>query len=559
MLTSLLELVSATAYTTDKSDIRHDEMGLNTQAEHDRLEKIVPQQQRVGFAALHKSEAYKHLMNNEDRENMKWLKVFNKYDLYGKSKVRINVEEVKSYYISLIIKDRFNYQRRYFFFWTLYNQLFLLSFSEGKMGQQQSKGELLFEQVSYGNSEGIQSLHREGADLEWMDREGKTPLIMACMNSELYDVAETLIELGANVNAYCPARHAGTPLHHAAKRGFENIVKLLLSHCGVSHMQIHLFSMMIARHHLRSLESKGSAMLYVPLRYDHLLLLTCKWVVIVPTGSRNPSKPFKLELVIYASLQEAQPRAVMPLWKANLEEPKPKQSDTSVIIVENSRIPRRRRQRRKRRHQVVRQTRLRLAPFIEGDEQQLKWFCDACKGIPQTTHPSNFLQTAPSAPPLHHAMSETPNANHHSIDEASSSTTPPPPPPPPSSGKASTSGLNSHESVIVHEPSPSVSPLTDDDDVQTPEEGPFHYPTIDSTPVDVPSSYPLPASAEGEKKEDGISGQCSICLDAPSDTVCTPCGHVAGCMSCLTEIKSKNYGCPVCRAKIDQITKLYRV
>ena len=37
-----------------------------------------------------------------------------------------------------------------------------------------------------------------------MDREGKTPLIMACMNSELYDVAKTLIELGANVNAYRP-------------------------------------------------------------------------------------------------------------------------------------------------------------------------------------------------------------------------------------------------------------------------------------------------------------------------------------------------------------------
>ncbi|KAG7591664.1 Leucine-rich repeat [Arabidopsis thaliana x Arabidopsis arenosa] len=56
------------------------------------------------FYALHKSEAYKHLMNNEDRENMKWLKVFNKYDLYSKSKVRINVEEVKPYYLSLINK-----------------------------------------------------------------------------------------------------------------------------------------------------------------------------------------------------------------------------------------------------------------------------------------------------------------------------------------------------------------------------------------------------------------------------------------------------------------------
>lgn len=58
----------------------------------------------IWLAALHKSEAYKHLMNNEDRENMKWLKVFNKYDLYSKSKVRINVEEVKPYYLSLINK-----------------------------------------------------------------------------------------------------------------------------------------------------------------------------------------------------------------------------------------------------------------------------------------------------------------------------------------------------------------------------------------------------------------------------------------------------------------------
>lgn len=171
----------------------------------------------------------------------------------------------------------------------------------------------------------------------------------------------------------------------------------------------------------------------------------------------------------------------------------------------------------------------------------------------QPTHPSNFLQTAQSAPPH---MSEPPNNNHHSIGEASSSAAPPPPPP--SLGKASTSGLNSHEGVIVHQPSPSAPPLTDYD-VEILEEGPVHYPTIDSTPVDVPSSSPLPASAEGEKKDDGSAGQCSICLDAPPDAVCVPCGHVAGCLSCLTEIKSENWGCPVCRAKIDQIVKLYRV
>ena len=45
-----------------------------------------------------------YLMNEEDRENLKWLQIFNKYDLYSKSKVRIDVDKVKPYYLSLIDK-----------------------------------------------------------------------------------------------------------------------------------------------------------------------------------------------------------------------------------------------------------------------------------------------------------------------------------------------------------------------------------------------------------------------------------------------------------------------
>ncbi|XP_010688397.2 inositol oxygenase 4 [Beta vulgaris subsp. vulgaris] len=56
------------------------------------------------FYALHRSGAYMHLLNEEDKENLKWLHVFNKYDLYSKSKVRVDVEKVKPYYISLINK-----------------------------------------------------------------------------------------------------------------------------------------------------------------------------------------------------------------------------------------------------------------------------------------------------------------------------------------------------------------------------------------------------------------------------------------------------------------------
>ncbi|XP_028770258.1 inositol oxygenase 2 [Neltuma alba] len=56
------------------------------------------------FYPLHKEGAYSHLMNEEDVENLKWVKIFNKYDLYSKSKVRVDVEKVKPYYQSLIKK-----------------------------------------------------------------------------------------------------------------------------------------------------------------------------------------------------------------------------------------------------------------------------------------------------------------------------------------------------------------------------------------------------------------------------------------------------------------------
>ncbi|KAE7998621.1 hypothetical protein FH972_003148 [Carpinus fangiana] len=56
------------------------------------------------FYPLHTAGGYKHLMNEEDTKNLQWLRVFNKYDLYSKSKEPIDVEKVKPYYLSLIEK-----------------------------------------------------------------------------------------------------------------------------------------------------------------------------------------------------------------------------------------------------------------------------------------------------------------------------------------------------------------------------------------------------------------------------------------------------------------------
>lgn len=93
--------------------------------------------------------------------------------------------------------------------------------------------------------------------------------------------------------------------------------------------------------------------------------------------------------------------------------------------------------------------------------------------------------------------------------------------------------------------------------------GPIFYPPIDTSPIvidEVPppassSSAPAPNAAATEER----GGQCVVCWDAKAEAVCIPCGHLAGCMDCLAEIKAKDWGCPVCRAPIQQVIKVYAV
>ncbi|KAL6325365.1 hypothetical protein AAG906_023210 [Vitis piasezkii] len=65
-------------------------------------------------------------------------------------------------------------------------------------------------------------------------------------------------------------------------------------------------------------------------------------------------------------------------------------------------------------------------------------------------------------------------------------------------------------------------------------------------------SRPYYGEDGGKNGVGGAASSCVICLDAPMEGACIPSDHMAGCMSCLNEIKAKKWGCPVCRAKIDQ-------
>lgn len=80
----------------------------------------------------------------------------------------------------------------------------------------------------------------------------------------------------------------------------------------------------------------------------------------------------------------------------------------------------------------------------------------------------------------------------------------------------------------------------------------FLHEEVNSSPFESPTNIHEATVETG-------SSSCIICWGSPVEGACVPCGHMAGCMSCLYEIKSKKGDCPICRVKIDQVIKLYAV
>ncbi|QJD96662.1 inositol oxygenase [Mucilaginibacter robiniae] len=56
------------------------------------------------FYAWHREGEYSYLLDDHDREMLKWVKLFNPYDLYSKNPVPPNWPELRSYYEGIIAK-----------------------------------------------------------------------------------------------------------------------------------------------------------------------------------------------------------------------------------------------------------------------------------------------------------------------------------------------------------------------------------------------------------------------------------------------------------------------
>lgn len=85
---------------------------------------------------------------------------------------------------------------------------------------------------------------------------------------------------------------------------------------------------------------------------------------------------------------------------------------------------------------------------------------------------------------------------------------------------------------------------------------------VDPTPPQQPAEAPAEAEEAGagededEEEEDG-GNECIVCFDAAKDALLYPCGHVALCQPCGNRIKEERGGCPICRAPIVGVVKMF--
>ncbi|MCO5606024.1 hypothetical protein L7F22_060211 [Adiantum nelumboides] len=503
------------------------------------------------------------------------------------------------------------------------------------MGANHSKEQLLYQEVQNGNHDAVKSLHREGASLEWVDKEGRTPLILACTRGELLDMAITLLNLGANINAYRPGAYGGFPLHHASKRGLEKTATLLLSR-GANPLALNddgYSPLDLARSRgqvtvVRLLEERlclfsGTMRELSGFRFLESFapkLVTKKvWVVVLPT-KLSAKGTAVYELAIYEApkvslwngvhspsahpaglCNVAQPRTKISLTNVDIEEPNFTLVDPVLYVTDRAH-----------------KTKYKFYAENKGDKAQLERLYRSCKGFSLAQNGAAYgigwnSNRLDDHAPCHqqgnlsqiHPVSLQPSPGRQPVLQSVSA---------PSLVVSSSTNLK----ASVGEPIPEelALALALDESIRTAaEEGIPVSPTshiysmnqldgwdasaenckgwgaaniekhlerpskvgdsgrvVEQSPSDswtassvkqpiaaLPSAPPLLEVSGCNLSGDGTGGKCVVCWDNCAEGVCIPCGHLAGCMKCLAEVKLKNWKCPVCRGPIEQVIKVYTV
>ncbi|CAF4516800.1 unnamed protein product, partial [Didymodactylos carnosus] len=66
----------------------------------------------------------------------------------------------------------------------------------------------------------------------------------------------------------------------------------------------------------------------------------------------------------------------------------------------------------------------------------------------------------------------------------------------------------------------------------------------------------MPANPNSNNKV--AKSLCVVCMDEEADEVVLPCGHLCGCEPCLQMLLNNGAKCPICRAHMNSVVKVFQ-
>ncbi|CAN6223146.1 unnamed protein product [Urochloa humidicola] len=424
----------------------------------------------------------------------------------------------------------------------------------------------LHKELFYGRIERIRALREQGADLDSIDMVGMTPLMKAILRRpRSLEMAKVLLRLGANVNVYMPVL-GGTALHHCVEHKHGKTVNLLLSHGADPFIKDEdgNTALELARQNgfvniVRAIEVYLLSCGWMREKYGPCSFMKRTiWAVVLPCEVRNPSRPRKLVLAIYLVSENkpaCNPRAVIELRQSQTER-NLNEEDPCITIFDKET-----------------EYRYEILSVDEGDKQKLRQFYDACHGIAQVANmgpaDSPILDSLSTSSSLAPSELFAPNmddielamAMKASIQSAIAEGAPNVQP------TASSDNMNDWENFASNSlngrwhPADAPEPpslISSQAQVDTLSSSTYNQRGIPRTGSNQSSSSTYNRSSSSGNGNTP-SRTCVICLDAPVEGACVPCGHMAFCMPCLKDIKSKDGACPICHATINHVLRLYQV
>ncbi|KAE8974370.1 hypothetical protein PR001_g26014 [Phytophthora rubi] len=71
-----------------------------------------------------------------------------------------------------------------------------------------------------------------------------------------------------------------------------------------------------------------------------------------------------------------------------------------------------------------------------------------------------------------------------------------------------------------------------------------------------PLATVITISGDPNEPQPLLHDRCIVCAENRRDSVCIPCGHVAGCYDCMRAVTKERSSCPVCRAHADGVVRI---